>query len=55
MISAMSEIHKIENKEVHIKWLLNTTEKFTDLQDFQFWYVFWLKVGLALSVLLLLT
>ena len=52
----MSEIHKTENKKVHTKWLcvLNTTPKFTDLQDFQFLYVFWLKVGPALSVLLLL-
>ena len=53
----MSEIHKTENKKVHIKWLLCAKyyTKFTDLQDFQFLYVFWLNVGPALGVLLLLT
>ena len=54
----MLEIHKIENKKVHIKWLLSAKfllHQFTDLQDFQFLYVFPLKVGPALGVLLLLT
>ena len=50
----MSEIHKIENTKVHIKWLL-CAKYFTDLKDFQFLYVFQLNVGPALGVLLLLT
>ena len=50
----MSEIYKIENKKVHIKWLLCAIY-YTNLQISRTFSFYMYLVGPALGVLLLIT